>query len=66
MNGQTYKTNAVPTPVQQTTYSTNMLSQGIMCGEWVGHLCEIKMYTSTMSDEDFDMQAKHLIYKWVE
>ena len=66
MNAQTYKNDAVPTPVHQTTYSTNMLSQGIMCGEWVGDLCEIKFYTGVMSDEDFDMQAKHMLFKWVE
>ena len=66
MNGQTYKNNAVPTPVHQTTYSTNMLNQPVMNGEWVGDLCEIKMFTGIMSDEDFDMQAKHMLYKWVE
>ena len=66
MNATTYKNDDVPTPVHQTAYSTNMLAQGVMCGEFVGDLCEIKRYTGTMSDEDFDMQAKHLIYKWVE
>ena len=66
MNGLTYKNDAVPTPVHQTTYSTNMLGQGIMNEEWVGDLCEIKMFTGPMSDEDFDMQAKHLLYKWVD
>ena len=66
MNGQTYKNNASVTPVHQATYSHNMLAQGLMCGEFVGDLCEIKFYTGTMADEEFDMQAKHLIYKWVE
>ena len=62
MNGGTYD----PIPIHQETYSTNMLAQGVMCGEWVGDLCEIKMFTGIMSDEDFDMQAKHLLYKCVE
>ena len=66
MNAQTYKNNAVPMPVHQTTYSTNMLGQGVMCGEFVGDLCEIKMFTGVMTDDDFDVQAKHMIYKWVE
>ena len=52
--------------MHQATYSHNMLAQGVMCGEFVGDLCEIKMYTGGMTDDDFDMQAKHLIYKWVE
>ena len=66
MNGQTYKNDAVPTPVHQTAYSANMLAQGVMCGEFVVDLCEIKMYTGIMSDEEFDVQARHLILKWVE
>ena len=66
MNAQTYKNSPVPMPVHQTTYSTNMLGQGLMCGEWVGDLCEIKMFTGVMADDDFDAQAKHMLYKWVE
>ena len=62
MNGDTYD----PTPIHQATYSTNMLAQGVMCGEFVGDLCEVKMFTGVMSDDDFDAQAQHLIYKWVE
>ena len=59
--GQTYD----PTPIQQVTYSTNMLTAAVESGEWVGDLCEIKMYTGNMTDEDFDHQAKHLLFKWV-
>ena len=59
--GQTFD----PTPVHQDTYSTNMLTAGLMNGEWVGDLCEIKMYTGNMTDEDFEHQAKHLLFKWV-
>ena len=59
--GQTYD----PTPIHQDTYSTNMLTAGLMNGEWVGDLCEIKMYTGVMTDEDFEHQAKHLLFKWV-
>ena len=43
-----------------------MLAQNVMCGEWVGDLREIKMFTRVTSDDDFDAQAKPLIYKWVQ
>ena len=43
-----------------------MLAQGVMCGEFVGDMCEVKMFTGVKPDDDFDAQAQHLIYKWVE
>ena len=73
MNGQSFDDPStlspfanVTNPIHEATYSTNMLAQGVMNGEWVGDLCEIKMFTGIMSDNDFGAQAKHLLYKWVE
>ena len=59
--GQTYD----PTPVFDTTYSTAILFERVMCGAWVGDVCEMKMYTGSMDDTEFEHQAKHLLFKWV-